>query len=289
MLNEQQSLALLKRRIFLDRGFDCEQYKENYLKRRIAVRLRATGSANYLEYLRVLRNEPAEYKHLLDELTINVTQFFRDEDVYKRLRDSILPALLEAKAAMGARTIRIWSAGCASGEEPYSALILLHEKLGEDRDSWNIRVVGSDIDEDSLKAARRGEYSECEVLEGMDRSRYFELANGHNGETYRLRDEIRKGVKFEKLDLLREWERRHYDMILCRNVLIYFGRQVQSKIIRALHDNILHRGYLVLGKSETLGSEVSLLFKPVFPRERIYQVISDRKFGDAGVSGDSSE
>ena len=120
MFSEDQAFALLKRRIFLDRGLDCEQYKENYLKRRMAVRLRVTEARDYLDYLRILRSDPDEYTRLMNELTINVTQFFRDPDVYARLRESVLPELVETKTRMGSRTLRIWSAGCASGEEPYS-------------------------------------------------------------------------------------------------------------------------------------------------------------------------
>jgi chemotaxis protein methyltransferase CheR len=275
LFSDDQAFALLKRRIFIDRGLDCEQYKENYLKRRIAVRLRATEARDYLDYLRILRNDPEEYTRLMNELTINVTQFFRDADVYKRLHEDVLPTLVETKKAMGSHTLRIWSAGCASGEEPYSMAILLDDVLGKDSKSWNVRVLGSDFDEKSLAAARAGVYYDLEMMKGVDPSVYFDVTETPEGVMWKVRDEIKRRLKFEKVNLLAESEPRHFDMVLCRNVLIYFGRKVQTSIIETLSRSILREGYLILGKSETLGSEASQAFRPVFPRERIYQLIVD--------------
>lgn len=277
MLSEEQGFSLLKRRIFHDRGLDCEQYKENYLKRRIAVRLRATGARDYLEYLRILRTDPAEYTILMNELTINVTQFFRDKDVYLKLRDEVLPGLVRAKAAMGSRSLRIWSAGCASGEEPYSLAILVEETLGEDSGKWNVRVLGSDFDDKSLEHAREGTYEDLEMLEPIDAGKYFEISESQGTKLFRVKDEIKRRVRFEKINLLAESEARHFDLVCCRNVLIYFGRQVQNKIIENLSNSILRDGYIVLGKSETLGPDLSTIFKPAFARERIYQLAVDPK------------
>lgn len=272
MLDQDRAFLLLKRRIFLDRGLDCEQYKENYLKRRIAVRQRATGAQDYLEYLRVLRNDEREYANLLNELTINVTQFFRDKDVYRRIRDEVTPSMVEAKGGVGSRTLRIWSAGCATGEEPYSIAMVLDVVLGSQAERWNVRIHGSDIDDASLRVAKAGVYPEPDMLEGVDRDRYFERVGEGDDRRYRISEAIRKKVKFEKMDLLKEQGRRYFDMILCRNVLIYFSRGVQTKIISALANSITREGYLILGKSETLGQDAGTRFKPVFPRERIYQV-----------------
>jgi len=275
LFSEDQAFALLKRRIFLDRGLDCEQYKENYLKRRMAVRLRVTEARDYLDYLRILRSDPDEYTRLMNELTINVTQFFRDPDVYARLRESVLPELVETKTRMGSRTLRIWSAGCASGEEPYSMALLIDEVLAGNSKAWNVRVLGSDFDEKSLAVARLGTYQDLEMLPGVQADRHFEIVKKPEGTEYRVKDEIKRKVRFEKINLLAESEARHFDMVLCRNVLIYFGRKVQTRIIETLSRSILRDGYLVLGKSETLGQEASQAFKPVFPRERIYQMLVD--------------
>lgn len=288
MLNEDQAFALLKRRIFHDRGLDTEQYKENYLKRRVAVRLRATGATDYLDYIRMLRVDPDEYTRLMNELTINVTQFFRDADVYERLRGSVLPSLVEAKKSSGTRSIRIWSAGCASGEEPYSIVILLDKLLGTEGRKWNLRVLGSDIDDPSLARAREARYADLEMLPGIDAEEYFQVTASGESRIFRVRDEVKRRVRFEKVNLLADTETRHFDMVLCRNVLIYFGRKVQTTIIENLSRTILRDGFLVLGKSETLGPEASQMFKPVFPRERIYQVLPEtRQAGGHMVPGNA--
>ncbi len=287
MLSDDQAFTLLKRRVRIDRGLDCGQYKENYLKRRVAVRLRATGAADYLAYLRVLKNDPEEYTRLMNELTINVTQFFRDKDVYLKIRDEVIPALFRAKEAIGSRTIRVWSAGCASGEEPYSMAMLIDYKLGTEEGRWNTRILGSDIDLESVRAAKKGEYSNVDMLEGMDIREYFETTDTPRGRVYRVRERVKHTVKFEKLNLLEDNQKRRFDLILCRNVLIYFSRDVQRRIIEGIASDILHEGYLVLGKSETLGQEAGSLFEPAFPRERIYRhVAGSLKWGEGRANGE---
>jgi chemotaxis protein methyltransferase CheR len=276
LISEDQSFSMLKRRIFLDRGFDCEQYKVNYLKRRIAVRLRATGADGYLQYMQILRKDPDEYTALLNELTVNVTQFFRDSDVYKRLREDVLPEIIQAKMRISARSLRIWSAGCASGEEPYSLVMLINELLGAESLNWNIRVVGSDYDDNSLKVARTGVYRNLELEEDIDPRKYFLISENEGGSEFEVREGVRRQVRFEKKNLLEHQPRRHFDLVLCRNVLIYFGRDVQARILELLAKSILWEGYLVLGKSETIGPEMSELLKPVFPVERIYRVVGGK-------------
>jgi chemotaxis protein methyltransferase CheR len=276
VLDEDQAFALLKRRLFIDRGLDCEQYKENYLKRRIAVRLRARNCRNYLEYLRVLRVDPDECTQLLNQLTINVTQFFRDRDVYDKIRDNVIPKMLESKRSLKSKSLRVWCAGCASGEEPYSVAILFDHVLGREIDKWNVRILGSDIDERSLDVAREGVYPEKELLEDMDPDKYFERLETDNGIAYKVSEDMRRRVKFERLNLLELEGRRHYDMVMCRNVLIYFSRGVQARLVGILASSIMRDGYIVLGKSETLGIESAGFFKAVFPRERIYQRVPGR-------------
>ncbi len=277
MISDDRAFLMLKRRIFADRGLDCEQYKENYLKRRIAVRLRATGCSDYTQYLTFLKKNPDEYTALLNELTINVTQFFRDRDVYGRLRESVLPSIIEAKKSISSRTIRAWSAGCASGEEAYSLAILIDEVLAADSKRWNIRVLGSDYDDDCLRRAKAGVYTDVELPPEVKPRRYFTVEQRGTGTEYKVLEELRARVRFQKQNLLEHQPKRHFDLVLCRNVLIYFGREVQSKVIESLARSIIGEGYLVLGKSETVGTELPKLLKPVFPVERIYQVITGGK------------
>lgn len=278
MISDDQAFLLLKRRIMLDRGLDCEQYKVNYLKRRIAVRLRATGCESYSQYLGLLKKDPGEYAHLLRELTINVTQFFRDGDVYGRLRESVVPSLVEAKRAIGSRTIRAWSAGCSSGEEAYSLAILIDEVLGADSKRWNVRVLGTDYDDGCLAVARGGAYRDLKLPGDIELRRHFDVRRRESGTEYSVLDELKGRVRFRKQNLLEHQPKRHFDLVLCRNVLIYFDRQVQGRIIESLARSIIGEGYLVLGKSETAGTELPRLLRPVFPTERIYQVVVEERF-----------
>ncbi len=282
MISDDRAFVLLKRRVYADRGMDCEQYKENYLKRRIAVRLRATGADGYLDYLNTLKKDPDEYTKLLNELTVNVTQFFRDGDVYGKLREVVMPAITEANEVLHSRTLRVWSAGCSSGEEPYSIAILANEVLGSEAPRWNVRVMGSDYDDKSLAIARAGAYRGLELPPEIDAERYFVIKENGGGLEYKVRDELRARVKFEKANLLEYGARRHFDLVLCRNVLIYFEREVQARIVETLVGSILGEGYLVLGKSETTGPAVSKVLRQVFPAERIYKVIPGERLGARG-------
>jgi chemotaxis protein methyltransferase CheR len=274
LLTDDQSFSLLKRRILQDRGLDCKQYKENYLKRRIAVRVRATGARDYLDYMRILRNDPEEYVKLLNELTINVTQFFRDPDVYRKLRDHVIPDLLDAKRSLGSKSLRIWSAGCASGEEVYSMAMLVEHRLGirGEKDRWNIKVVGSDYDPGSLVVAKKGVYQGVEMLDDMRAEEFFDVERKEDTQVFRVNDVLRRRVRFEKINLLEEQAKTHFDMVLCRNVLIYFDRSVQKRLIASLSSSLAKDGYLVLGKSETLGIEAGQSMTSAFPRERIYRL-----------------
>lgn len=282
MISDDRAFVLLKRRVYADRGMDCEQYKENYLKRRIAVRLRATGADGYLDYLNTLKKDPDEYTKLLNELTVNVTQFFRDGDVYGKLREVVMPAITEANEVLHSRTLRVWSAGCSSGEEPYSIAILANEVLGSEAPRWNVRVMGSDYDDKSLAIARAGAYRGLELPPEIDAERYFVIKENGGGLEYKVRDELRARVKFEKANLLEYGARRHFDLVLCRNVLIYFEREVQARIVETLVGSILGEGYLVLGKSETTGPAVSKVLRQVFPAERIYKVIPGERLSARG-------
>lgn len=271
MQGDDQGFRTLKRRILLDRGLDCEQYKAAYLKRRIGVRLRATGAGDYIEYVRILRRDPEEYTRLLDELTINVTQFFRDADVFGRIAGSVIPEIIETKRQSGRKSIRAWSAGCSSGEEPYSLAILLLEALKGEAALWNVHVVGSDIDKGSLVKARAARYGEVSMPEGIDPGRYFSFEENDSGGAWLVNEEVRGLVRFERGDILEAGGRRHNDLVLCRNVLIYFAREVQGRVVRSLAASMQPDGFMVLGKSETLGQDVARMFRQVFPRERIYR------------------
>ncbi|MGQ9704351.1 MAG: CheR family methyltransferase [Actinomycetota bacterium] len=243
-------LDLLLRYLWSQYGLDFRQYKPNYLRRRIGVRMRATGCADYLQYRQYVRQHPEEYGRLINDLTINVTEFFRDQDVFEILRARVIPEIIGYKREIGSYNLRAWSAGCATGEEPYSLSILFLEAIsgGEREEPWTLRITATDLDDKAIDTAKKGHYESVKLLPGMDLGRYF-LPEGKG---YRVRHEVRRPVRFLILDLMRKPPLRHLDLILCRNVLIYFEREKQVAILETFAQCLRPGGFLVLGKSETI-------------------------------------
>jgi chemotaxis protein methyltransferase CheR len=263
---DDEALERLKRKIERDRGFNCQFYKEKCLRRRIAVRMRARGERTFAAYSSLLDRDPGEYDHLLDTLTINVTKFFRNPETWAAIEEQVVPELFAQPGP-----IRVWSAGAASGEEAYSVSILLREwaeRHARLREVERVQIVGTDIDRRSLEAARTGEYPETSFTDTAPEvlARWF-----GPGPPFRLRPEARPGVSFEQRDLISGPPLRGQNLILCRNVVIYFDREIQERLFRAFHDALVPGGFLVMGKVETLIGEARLLFRPVNNRERIFR------------------
>lgn len=264
---EERKLEALKEKVHRDRGFNCHFYKDKCLRRRLAVRMRARGIDGYEEYASLLDTDPSEYDVLLDTLTINVTKFFRNEETWAAIRDLVVPELF----AFDADPVRIWSAGCSSGEEPYSISILLREWAeahGREADVERFRIVATDIDRRSLDAAKRAEYADMSVADLADevRERWFSP-----GPPYRLADPVRQNVVFLRKDLISGGRERGQHLIVCRNVIIYFDRQVQERIFEHFYEALAPGGFLVLGKVETLLGAARSLFRPVNNRERVFR------------------
>ena len=258
----------LNEKISRERGFGCASYKEKCLRRRIAVRMRARGVHSYGDYARLLDQDDVEYEKLLDALTINVTKLFRNWETYEAVARLVVPPLW----ALPEKSLRVWSAGCSSGEEPYSiaALFLRHaESLGESARASRISVLGSDIDRGSLEAARRGSYEQAAFADTPDelRRRFFTA-----GWPATVVPELRSLVSFERRDLLAEGPPPGgHHLVVCRNVVIYFDRPTQEALFERFHSALVPGGYLVLGKVETLLGRARTLFAPVDARERIFR------------------
>lgn len=264
-----RDFELLKRRISIDRGFNCSNYKDGTLKRRIKTRMNANNIDSYREYDRFLIGNDGEYEKLMDALTVNVTKFFRDISMYHKFREEILPELINRKLIEKRRVVRIWSAGCASGEEPYSIAIVLCDYLKERLDNFLIFIHGTDIDDKSLEIAKEGIYP-LENFEDMPSDyikRYFDPCKGG----YRVRDNIGGLIKFHKDDLITGKKLRFLDIILCRNVFIYFSRETQEQILENFYNALNPGGYLIIGKSETMTQRVSKKFELIDLSERIYR------------------
>ena len=258
----------LTRKISRERGFGCASYKEKCLRRRIAVRMRARGVHTYTEYARLLDSDGAEYERLLDTLTINVTKLFRNWEAYAALASTAIPALWSAENP----SIRVWSAGCSSGEEPYSLGVLFHRHAavnGMLAQIGRVSILGTDIDKQSLESAERGEFEEGDFADTPDelRSRYFSPTA-----PFAVVPSIKRMVRFERRDLLSDLPPKGiFDLIVCRNVLIYFDRQTQERLFEMFYGALAPGGFLMLGKVETLLGSVRGRLTPVDARERIFR------------------
>ncbi|MGH7457900.1 MAG: CheR family methyltransferase [Longimicrobiaceae bacterium] len=264
---DDEGFEALKEKIFRERGFNCRFYKNKCLRRRVAVRMRAKGQSGFGQYAGLLDRDPVEYDLLLDALTINVSKFFRNRESWEVVRERVVPALFDRPEAR----VRVWSAGAASGEEAYTLSIILREWAevnSRQEELARFRILGTDIDLRSLDAARRAEYTDLAMMEtpAGQQERWFSP-----GPPFRLREEARRNVAFVRKDLISGEPERDQAMILCRNVIIYFSREIQERLFRRFYDCLLPGGFLVLGKVETLFGEVRSRFSPVDNRERVFQ------------------
>ena len=253
-----------------ERGLDLAQYRESYVARRVTVRLNALGLHTYQQYASYLDQHAEEYAKLLDTLTINVTQFFRDPTVYALFRDQVVPSLLAAKTARKQRLVRLWSAGCATGEEPYSlAMSMLDGIIRTRSNDAMLSVVGTDIDRKALAIAKAGEYPvrQLNQISNADRHRYVDV----DGDIFRMKAEIMKVTRFQYLNLFEDPPINGVDVIFCRNVFIYFNHDDQARLIGSFWDALTRGGYLVLGRSERLAPKLAARFELISGRERVYR------------------
>lgn len=264
--DDPDGFAALLAKVEADRGFAAGSYKERCVRRRIAVRMRAAAVHSFADYARVLDRDAAEYDRLLDALTINVTKLFRNWDAWQTLDARILGPRFERPE----RPIRVWSAGTASGEEAYSISALLHARAtarGENP-AAAVEVLGTDVDDASLRAAVEGVYAEGAFGDAPEslRARYFTA-----GMPARVRPELRALTHFAHHDLLRDQPPPGvWDLIVCRNVVIYFDRDSQERLFERFHARLASGGTLFIGKVETLLGRVRGLYTAVDHRQRIF-------------------
>ncbi len=263
----EQEFAAIAELLLCQRQLDLDHYKDRCIRRRIARRLRARAVRDVDSYLGLLRTEPEELDTLAATLSIHVSQFFRNPDTYRVMEQSILPDLCSRARKNGRSELVLWSAGCAAGEEAYS-LALLADDLAAP--GLEIRILATDISEPVLETARQAIFSSARIKEVPPAvlSRYFDKMGG---DRYRLIDRIRSKVRFAQHNIMTEEDYPPADLILCRNVLIYFTREEQERILARFAAALPEQGALVLGRSETLVGDNRRLFHPEFPTERIYR------------------
>jgi two-component system CheB/CheR fusion protein len=246
------------------RGFDVTAYKRSTLLRRIEKRLLAVGANSYADYLDYLEVHQDEFRQLFDLILINVTSFFRDAEAFDYLRTSVVPKVIEAA---GGGDIRIWSAGCASGEECYSVAILFAEAMGTESFRDRVKIYATDADEEALATARQASYTDRQMEDVAEelRAKYFDHQNGR----WSFKKDLRRSVIFGRHDLLDDAPISRVDLLLCRNTLMYFNHEAQAKIVHRFHFALREGGFLVLGKAEMLLNFVGA-FAPVDLKQRVF-------------------
>ncbi|MRR12340.1 protein-glutamate O-methyltransferase CheR [bacterium] len=265
------NLNRFMQKVHEERGVDLSQYRPRYVERRVAVRLHHLGLHTYSQYAAFLDAHPDEYAKLMSTLTINVTQFFRDPSVYAVLRDTIVPEILNQKRERKQRLIRVWSAGCATGQEPYSLAMSFLD--GMDRVKANpesiLSVIGTDIDRDAIAVAKRAEYPIADLhhIPHHYRTKYVERGL----ETFTFSPEVMRTVRYQYLNLFADAPIHGIDVVFCRNVFIYFSREEQERMLAVFRSSLVRGGYLVLGRSERLATSLSKEFELVNARERVYR------------------
>ncbi|MHB8706519.1 MAG: CheR family methyltransferase [Coriobacteriia bacterium] len=252
-----------------ERGLDLAQYRPRYVERRLASRLHALGLHSYRQYATYIDEHPDEYAMLVDTLTINVTQFFRDTTVFDLFRKDIVPALLKDKKTRHQRMIRVWSAGCATGQEPYSLTMSFLSAMGEQSHDYLLTVLGTDIDPRALAEAKRATYEIGQLahIPKVDQARYIDVSGDH----FTIRPEVTRHCKFEYLNLFEDKPIQVVDVIFCRNVFIYFNREEQGRMLGVFWSALARGGYLVLGRSERIAPSTAARFDLISGRERIYR------------------
>ena len=260
-----KEFELLKRKVKRDRGIDLSYYKDSFVKRRVLFRMNKTGMAAS-KY--VISLDEKEYPELFQALSINVSDFFRDSPVFSVFSDDILPNLVHYKEEIKRKTIRIWSAGCSFGEEPYTIAIILKEFFGEKND-FSISIIATDVDKVALERAKLGIYPKERVKNVPEEllKKYFYT----DGEWYEVKEEIKCMVKFKSHDLIHDEPHNYFEVIFCRNVVIYFSRELQEKLFEHFYNALQKYGFLILGKTEGISGTAREKFAVVNMAERIYR------------------
>ncbi len=271
-LSEQQFVTQVMKHLFRSRGIDMSGYSESFVLRAIKKRLGRTMAADQMGYLRILIHSEEETNELLSTLSINVTEFFRDKGAFEAFSEKVVRPLVQLKVSEGG-VLRMWSAGCASGQETYTIAMCLAEELarlkGEDVPISS--VTGTDISDIALSKAEAAHYTRDEV-KGIP-EKLLELYFERKGASYEAKPSLTRYVRFMRENLLDEPSQKYYDAVVCRNVLIYFSREMHTAVVRQLHNSLRKGGYLMLGRTETLMGAPRSSFEVVDLENRILRKI----------------
>jgi chemotaxis protein methyltransferase CheR len=245
-------------------GIRCSRYKEDYIKRRLLSRMRSTSCVTYQEYRNYLKTNPAELEKLRNALTINVTEFFRDSDVYELIKKEIFPALIQQR-----KRLHIWCAGCSTGEEPYSFAMILSDLIAQNP-LISAQIYATDIDQVVLQKAKEGLYppkTMVKLSESQIRRHFTKLPEGN----FLVKPHLKELIRFRPHDLMSGVPvAQRLDLITCRNVTIYFNEQQKDSLARMFHGALGSRGFYIMGKTEYLGRTLEDLFESYNSLQKVF-------------------
>lgn len=238
-------------------GIVLGEHKREMVYSRLARRIRERKLTNFSSYLDYLKNhKDQEFDAFINAITTNLTSFFREIHHFEFIKEQFIPAML--KANKHNKRVRIWSAGCSTGEEPYSLAMTLQGAFPSD---WDVKILATDLDSNVLAKAQSGIYTAANV-NGLDDAllkRWF--LTSKDGQSYKVKPKLQLCISFKRLNLLQDWPMKGpFDLILCRNVVIYFDKETKDQLFNRYADILNNQGYLFLGHSETMGKE-HVLFK----------------------------
>ena len=273
--DEEKSYDLIRRHLLKTRGFDISGYSRSFLGRAVRKRVGRSGCRHALDYVALLRKSEDEMNELIAALSVNVTDFFRDSGAFEALTERVIGPLASLKIELGWSTLRIWSAGCATGQETYTIAICVAEELKKSEQGGDlvVRIHGTDLSKAALNVAARGIYSEAQV-KGIPKeilSEHFILDDSG----YQVSPGIRRMTRFTQGNLLDCPGQKFVDLIVCRNVVIYFSRPMHDVLVKNFYTALRPGGYLMLGKTETLMGSPRRLFDVVDHENRIFRKSTD--------------
>lgn len=251
------------------RGLDISGYSSTFVLRSLRKRQARSGAKDLQDYVRLLRSSEQETTDFIGALSINVTDFFRDAGAFEALSEKVIRPVIKSKTSSGG-IVRIWSAGCATGQELYTLAICLDQELAKAGDVDNIigTVTGGDLSKSAIAYARKGVYTK-EQVKNLPRDalgKYFK----QSGEMYEVTDKLRRRVRFVNEDLLSEPVSKFFDIVVCRNVLIYFSRPMHDQVVMNLHKSLRPGGFLMLGRTESLVGPPRLCYELIDAENRIF-------------------
>ncbi len=247
-------------------GLQWRRFQRRGIRRRIEHRLVELGLASLEGYSQRIKEDPEERGHLSKILTVTISRFFRDEDVFNTIETSVFPALLKENPIK----LRLWSVGCASSEEPYSLSVLWKARFEKDWPQIHFSILATDIDETLLKRAKEGKYKKSSLREIPEDilANYFRA----EGDAFLLDKRVGEHVEFQKHDILRDEPFSGMDLVFCRNLAFtYFSRESQVEVLKKMFMCLREEGYLVIGNDESIPLTYPTLFALTFPRQKIYQ------------------